>query len=402
MEKENTLSENIIQKSNERNEKDIENGGKEEKDNTQSGAEVAITKRKPGRPRKNPLPASEESSGDMANNKKPKTEKKASNTQETVENTETTDNSSKESFENTSNQAIALEESSLPPREDVCASDADSTATAEIAGTDTENYEHESLIELLLKDDKASASEKDETEGEPTDGNESPMDEDFENGDYMYALPFDSPERSDGKEPEATLIDEEEDEDADELPPYNPNNPRKIDARFDLVELFIITLAIVMVISAFFFRHTVVDGASMESTLYDQEHLIISDVFYTPKRGDIIVFADYTTSIKKNLVKRVIAVGGDTVKITRKGEVFVNGKLLKEDYVYINEPEYMYRAIELTVPEGELFVMGDHRNESIDSRDPYIGTISEDSVLGRVLVRIYPFDKFGNPDKYKE
>lgn len=178
------------------------------------------------------------------------------------------------------------------------------------------------------------------------------------------------------------------------IEPYNPEKPRKIDGRFDFVELFIFTLLAVMILTSFFFRHTMVKGASMENTLHEGEHLIISDLFYTPKSGDIIVCEDYTTAIRKPIVKRVIAVGGDEVRITRLGEVYVNGKLLDESaYVYIDELGYRFKPIELTVPEGELFVMGDHRNDSIDSRE--IGTVSEDSVLGRVLIRFYPFDKFG-------
>ena len=177
------------------------------------------------------------------------------------------------------------------------------------------------------------------------------------------------------------------------IEPYNPEKPRKIDGRFDFVELFIFTLLAVMIITSFFFRHTMVKGASMENTLHEGEHLIISDLFYTPKPGDIIVCEDYTTAIRKPIVKRVIAVGGDEVKITKFGEVYVNGKLLEETYVYIDDLGYKFRPLELTVPVGELFVMGDHRNDSIDSRD--IGTVSEDSVLGRVLIRFYPFDKFG-------
>lgn len=176
------------------------------------------------------------------------------------------------------------------------------------------------------------------------------------------------------------------------LEKYDPKRPRSIDKRFDLVELFVFTLLAVMIITTFFFRHSIVDGDSMVDTLHNGEHLIISDFFYTPKRGDIIVCEDYSTSLKKPIVKRVIAIEGDTVEV-KAGEVRVNGKLLDEsDYLYIDGID-VTKPVSLTVPENEIFVMGDHRNDSEDSRS--IGTISEDAVLGKVILRFYPFDKFG-------
>jgi signal peptidase I len=179
------------------------------------------------------------------------------------------------------------------------------------------------------------------------------------------------------------------------LPPYNAKNPRKIDGRFDFAELFIFTLIAVMILTSFIFRHSIVEGSSMQNTLQSGEHLIISDVFYTPKRGDVIVCEDYSTGIRKPIVKRVIAVGGDEIRITRDGNVYVNGELLVEDYVFL-DGEPFYPSLKMTVPEGTIYVMGDHRNASTDSRQ--VGVIDEDTVLGKVLIRFYPFDKFGTVD----
>ncbi len=178
---------------------------------------------------------------------------------------------------------------------------------------------------------------------------------------------------------------------------------------FDFLELFIFTLLAVLVVTTFFVRHSVVEGDSMLGTLEDGQSLLVSDFMYKPECGDIIVVADYTTQLKKPIVKRIIAVGGQTVKITRHG-VYVDGKLLDEPYVFTDGTVYEYNVIpsdallenetlvtgynyyELVVPEGELFVMGDHRNLSMDSRE--IGTVREDAIIGKVLVRIAPFDDF--------
>lgn len=195
---------------------------------------------------------------------------------------------------------------------------------------------------------------------------------------------------------------------------------RTIDSVFDFIELFVFTLAAVLIITSFFFRHSIVDGPSMMGTLQDGETLIISDFLYTPKVGDIIVCEDYTTTLKKPIVKRVIATEGQTIRITRDA-VYIDcdpfdpgSDPLDEPYVYISDSRYSYfnpiggtapmpamtrvdtedgTYYELTVPEGEIFVMGDHRNNSTDSRT--IGTVSVDSVLGRVIVRVYPFSAFG-------
>lgn len=209
---------------------------------------------------------------------------------------------------------------------------------------------------------------------------------------------FDAPMDEDGQYRFAEL-EEADDEPIlpapnDPLPEkYDPKKPRRIDGRFDILELFVFTLLTVMIITSFFFRHSIVEGESMENTLHSGEHLIISDLFYTPKRGDIVVCEDYTTAIPKPIVKRVIAVAGDTIEIKKNGNVYINGVLLEEDYVNIDDPSYEYKELTVKLSDGELFVMGDHRNKSTDSRE--IGTVSEDSVLGKVLIRFYPFDKFG-------
>lgn len=164
---------------------------------------------------------------------------------------------------------------------------------------------------------------------------------------------------------------------------------------YEVVELIAFTVLAVLLLMMFVCRHSVVVGSSMDKTLSDGQHLIISDLFYTPKQGDIVVFDDltvddHTPGKSSPLIKRVIATGGQTVKLT-KNEVYVDGKLLKEDYIHTTA-FFTYKEMELTVPEGSLFVMGDHRNLSLDSED--FGVIDEKAVLGKVILRILPFAVF--------
>ena len=191
---------------------------------------------------------------------------------------------------------------------------------------------------------------------------------------------------------------------AEEIPDSAPEKngepkERKIDFCFDMLEMFVFALAFVILAMAFCFRHSVVDGGSMDQTLYDGEHLIISDLFYTPKTGDIVVVQDTSKqdtypSLSKPIVKRVIATENQEVVITSDGRVYVDGVLLDEPYVYIDTYDYTYDTLKMTVPEGYVFLMGDHRNVSLDSRSP-AGPFSEDAILGKVVLRFLPIDRFG-------
>ena len=180
---------------------------------------------------------------------------------------------------------------------------------------------------------------------------------------------------------------------------YDPEHPRFIDNIYDFFELFVITLVCVMVLTTFFFKHSIVEGRSMQNTLADGDSLIITDLFYTPERYDIVVFEDYSTTLKKAVVKRVIGLPGEKVevKVDKNGDylVYINDELLPEKYAY-NAPDSSAPATGIWyIEEGEVFVMGDNRYNSTDSRDPNVGPIDIDCILGKVILRFYPFDKFG-------
>lgn len=164
---------------------------------------------------------------------------------------------------------------------------------------------------------------------------------------------------------------------------------------FDWSESIMFSLILVVVVFTFLFRMIAVDGHSMEPTLVDHDMMIVSNLAYAPSRGDVVV-VNKESSKYGPLVKRIIAVGGDTVDINfATGDVMVNGEVLDEPY--INEPTYTAEgtAFPLTVPEGQLFLMGDNRNRSSDSRDPQIGLVDEQYVIGHVLGVVFPFSSFG-------
>lgn len=183
-------------------------------------------------------------------------------------------------------------------------------------------------------------------------------------------------------------------------------------AIYDLVEMVVIAAAITIVVFMFFGRLTVVDGPSMMNTLIDGEVLAVTNIGAdSPKRGDIVVFQSPQSHLEGAIVKRVIATEGQTVDIDFDNWiVYVDGEALYTDALGLptREPYVNYevgkRMLELdrtypyTVPKGEVFLMGDNRNHSNDSRGTDIGTIDTRYIFGKVLVRLKPFSKLGPVD----
>lgn len=171
---------------------------------------------------------------------------------------------------------------------------------------------------------------------------------------------------------------------------------------FDYVEIFVAAIFAVMLMFTFVFRLCRVDGPSMENTLVDGERLVISNLFYEPDYGDIVVFHQTSASVdafNEPIIKRVIAKAGDKVYIDfDTWSLYINDKLVVEDYKKL-EGFYTLKAdydFPVEVPEGCVFVMGDNRNNSSDSRNSEIGFVDERRILGRVIFRITPLDRFGN------
>lgn len=141
------------------------------------------------------------------------------------------------------------------------------------------------------------------------------------------------------------------------------------------------------------FRYTRVLGDSMAPTFNDGDKLIITNLFYEPQRGDVVVFNDKSNDGYDGtpVIKRIIALEGDTVKI--EGGIIYVKENESDDFSIVNYVEDMdipHRNMkEVVVPEGEMFVMGDNVNLSKDSRDPTVGTIKVESILGKVILRFY-------------
>jgi len=168
-------------------------------------------------------------------------------------------------------------------------------------------------------------------------------------------------------------------------------------AIFEFAKTMIIAIAIAMLITTFF-KPTLVKGYSMYPTIEPNNYLIINTIPYmqgTPDHGDIVVFKAHIANEggeEKDLIKRVIGLPGDSIMV-RDGIVYRNGEALDEPYVYGGSTPGDMATI--TVSENHLFVMGDNRPVSLDSRDPNLGEIAINTVLGQAAIRLFPFDEIG-------
>ncbi|MCL2437389.1 MAG: signal peptidase I [Clostridiales bacterium] len=159
----------------------------------------------------------------------------------------------------------------------------------------------------------------------------------------------------------------------------------------------LIACVIALLVMAFI-KPTIVQESSMQPTLYTNNYIFLSRQAYLlsePSAGDIVVFnSDLRTADGNNklLIKRVIAVPGDRVTIA-DGNVYINGELQEEPYLYENETSG--NIDNLIVPEGKVFVMGDNRRVSIDSRSEQVGSVPVSDIVGRAFFRLYPFNRIG-------
>lgn len=146
-------------------------------------------------------------------------------------------------------------------------------------------------------------------------------------------------------------------------------------------------------------QRTVVIGSSMEPTLYDEDNLIVDKIsyrFHEPERYDVIVFPYEDGTY---YIKRIIGMPGETVRIDENGSIYINEERISESYgkEVIEDPGCA--EDDIILGENEYFVLGDNRNNSMDSRDERVGLISGDEIIGKAFLRIFPFNKIGMVDR---
>ena len=187
-------------------------------------------------------------------------------------------------------------------------------------------------------------------------------------------------------------------EEKNQQPKLTKEESFKLDLYFWLQALVMALVSLILVFT-FVGRIIGVDGQSMVPTLHHRDMLLLQSIGYTPKQGDVVVLTKEFATVDQPIVKRVIATGGQTVDIDyATGTVTVDGVVLDEPYIdeRMQVPVSQHETItHVTVPEGSIFVMGDNRNHSSDSRDERLGTVDERYVLGRALWVLLPFRSFG-------
>lgn len=172
------------------------------------------------------------------------------------------------------------------------------------------------------------------------------------------------------------------------------------------VNNIVVAVVAMLVLNLFVFRSITVDGPSMNDTLIDKDKVLITNLFYEPSFGDIVVIqADKLVNRSTNMygeaiIKRVIGVAGDTIKVNfSEGKVYRNGEVLEEDYIKTPTTKrhqgFIENNVDYVVPENCVFVMGDNRNVSNDSRNlDDIGFVDKNLIMGRAFVRVSPISQF--------
>lgn len=174
----------------------------------------------------------------------------------------------------------------------------------------------------------------------------------------------------------------------------NYNKSKSVNYLFDLVKNIIFVFIVVMLLFVFVFRDAKVVGSSMLDTLHQDDRILLTNIMYKPHNNDIVVIYKENL-VDKRIIKRVIAKEGQTLQIDyNTGSVFVDGIKLDEPYISSFTKQATHPLdIPYLIPEGYIFVMGDNRSGSLDSRDTSIGLVPIDDVIGKAELVLYPFNR---------
>ncbi len=201
------------------------------------------------------------------------------------------------------------------------------------------------------------------------------------------------------------MNNDENNRSAEKVVPKKNGSPRKmLGDIYELLEMLGVVTVVIMLIFAFVVRLNIVDGQSMDHTLADGQYLAVSGLFYEPTPGDIVIIHKISAyPYNAPIVKRVIAVEGQTVDIDfSTWTLTIDGEVVDEPYRYLASDQFLTAdySFPITVGENEIFVMGDNRNHSADSRTSEIGLIDKRCVVGKAYARLFPFTDitiFQNP-----
>lgn len=174
------------------------------------------------------------------------------------------------------------------------------------------------------------------------------------------------------------------------------NKNKFVNNAFDLIKTIILAMIMVSVIFTLFVREANVEGSSMQNTLQTKDRVFLTNFLYQPKNGDIVVINAENLE-EKRIIKRVIAIENQTLRIDYDtGNVYVDEIKIDEPYISSETGKSSFPAeIPYTIPKGYIFVMGDNRAMSKDSRNETIGLVSVDDVIGKAQFVFYPFDRAG-------
>ena len=192
------------------------------------------------------------------------------------------------------------------------------------------------------------------------------------------------------------IYDEKYGLEEEEVTEVEPNNSKAITSAFEWTHSIIAAIVIVVLLLTFVFRLINIKGSSMENTLFDSDKVIITNFMYEPEVGDIVVIPEDNAYHSEPIIKRIIALEGQEVYIDyTTGDVYVDGILLEENYTSSEIGKGYNNETDLTVKvgEGEVFVLGDNRAVSYDSRA--FGCVKADDIIGKAQFVVFPFNNFG-------